>query len=192
MAKRTKTDSAAVNPRDFWPTPMEAVPPLVERLKVTDPNGLIIEPCAGDGRLADALTANGLKVRIMSDIEPRRDDVRRGDASKLPFAPTHLVVTNPPWSRDLLEPILHNMVGKTNAWLLLPLDYLANLWMAPFVPYVNQIVPLGRVSWLNNGKGGYENSAWLRFNWAQRNIVAARKPKPRTRKASIPNPQGDS
>lgn len=56
--------------------------------------GLVHEPCAGDGVMGDVLQDAGYDVR-MSDLEPRRDDVAYGDA--LNIGRVANAVTNPPY-----------------------------------------------------------------------------------------------
>ena len=66
--------------RDFYPTPIEAVRPLIPFLPK---QGLFAEPCAGDGRLIrhiEELTDNKLLGYFMTDIEPMSDFVGDGDA----------------------------------------------------------------------------------------------------------------
>lgn len=65
------------NERDFYPTPLEAVIPLIDQLY---PETRFIEPCAGNGALADHLEQYGhIKIGAW-DIEPQRYDVDRHDA----------------------------------------------------------------------------------------------------------------
>lgn len=186
MSKRIDTDSAKTNASNFWPTPPDAVVPLVPELRLdlpAVPNRYFIEPCAGDGALVKALRVHGIICKVAFDNAPRDPDVRLGDAAKVDWgetAPDEIplpVVTNPPWARHLLEPILANLIGTRVVWLLLPLDMAANLWTNPYMRYVNRIVPLGRVSWLGNGKAGMENSMWARFSPQVRSFITERKPK---------------
>lgn len=182
MSKRTDTDSAVANPSNFWPTPPEAVTPLLEPLRqdVVLAKSRFIEPCAGDGALVDALVFHNFVRAVAFDNEPRRSDIRHGDATTVDWStvnPAIPAVTNPPWARHLLEPILAAIIGTRVVWLLLPLDYTTNLWTNPYMRHVNRIVPLGRVSWKGNGKGGMENSAWFRFSPQVRSFITERKPK---------------
>ena len=52
-------------PRDFYPTPFEAVPPLIPHL-----NGIrrFAEPCCGDGRLVRHLESFGLACVYAGDV----------------------------------------------------------------------------------------------------------------------------
>ena len=62
MGKRSDFDRA---PRDFYPTPREAVLPLLPHL---GQRTLFSEPCAGDGALVDHLQAAGHLCIFESDI----------------------------------------------------------------------------------------------------------------------------
>ena len=63
--------------RDFYPTPREAVEPLIPHLPKT---GLFSEPCAGDGQLINYIEElSNLHCYLAIDIEPRRDDIGEGD-----------------------------------------------------------------------------------------------------------------
>lgn len=176
MAKRTPNTTP--RPRDFWSTPPECVVPLVPHLTGDIIKHGFVEPCAGAGALVDALAACGVKCIVAFDIAPQRAGIKTGDASKITVpGPSIPIVTNPPWNRDMLEPILANIIGKTTVWLLLPLDYATNVWTNPYMRHVNKIVPLGRVSWLGNGKAGMDNSCWYRFDIKRQNFITERKPK---------------
>jgi hypothetical protein len=176
MSKRTLTPSASTNPQNYWPTPPVATLPLYRstqfQMDMLTSRNRFVEPCAGDGRLKNVLVDKGLCCVAAIDINPRRGDIGVGDAASLIGLAPHIpVVTNPPWARKLLEPILSNLLGQTTLWLLLPLDYLSNQWTGFAIKHVNCIIPLGRVSWLENGKGGMENSAWFRFAKTPQSIV---------------------
>ena len=51
------------------------------------PGTRFVEPCAGDGVLADQLEAAGHECMFASDIEPKREDVANVDALKLRWHP---------------------------------------------------------------------------------------------------------
>ena len=67
--------------RDYYPTPIEAVKPLVPHLPLG--NFGYTEPCAGDGRLVQHMNilTNGLAVcEAAYDIEPRCQSVMQWNA----------------------------------------------------------------------------------------------------------------
>lgn len=156
MSKRTKTDNALKNPKDFWPTPFKPIRKLAE---VLPPFTVYEEPCAGDGAIL-----RGLYDHLCGDaydFMPRAIGIRGADA--LTVRPKYLVITNPPYRRSLLQPLLDHWIGRHECWLLLPLDMASNVWTNPYMRYVDRILPLGRVSWMQNGKAGMENSCWFHF-----------------------------
>lgn len=178
MSKRTRTASAVENPRNFWPTPYAALVPLLEDMR---PGRAFVEPCAGDYRLAGWLEDHGHLCVGAYDIKPQNGRVEQADA--LTRRPLAEIVTNPPFARHLLEPLMRHwlLTHKVPMTLLLPLDMVANLWCAPYAPHISRIVPVGRVSWLGNGQGGYENYVWFRFEPTIQPFVARRAARPGNR-----------
>lgn len=172
MSKRTATESAKKNPKDFWPTPYRAVVPLVPHLTPLD---VFVEPCAADGQLVRHLLRH-LQVCLSAfDIIPRGGGVQWGDAATAEYDRNVQVITNPPFRRSLLEPLLDRWIGFVPCWLLLPSDYAINIWTNPYMRYVDKIVPIGRVSWMNNGVGGMENYAWFHFSLDRVGLISERK-----------------
>ena len=71
--------------RDYYPTPIEAVEPLIPHLPYTFD---YVEPCAGDARLIqhiDELTGGHGECLYACDIDPRHPDVFTFDALTLDF-----------------------------------------------------------------------------------------------------------
>lgn len=165
MSKRTP--GLPQRPRGFWPTPPEAVAPLIPYLPS---EARYIEPCAGDGSLIHALKClwpNGVLDRGI-DIEPQAEGITACDARAI-FRRPDLFITNPPWpviggrGKPAL-PIIRHLCQIAPLWALLPWDFAAADYYCEVAPWCAEIVPLGRVSWLNNGQGGKDNSAWYRFD----------------------------
>src|SRR6476620_7032842 len=101
MSKRARFQHER-NPRDFYPTPQEAVLPLLPYLP---PRTRFVEPCAGAGDLIDHLKAAGHVCVAAYDIEPQRDDIERRDAMTLDAVdPGITFITNLPWTRTWLHP----------------------------------------------------------------------------------------
>jgi hypothetical protein len=92
---------------DWHPTPACLTLALTRFVLPRLPPGPIWEACAGDGRLAREIEAAGRRV-IASDIDPRADCVARHDFRANPIAGTAgaLLITNPPWDRKLLDPLI--------------------------------------------------------------------------------------
>ena len=73
---------------DFYPTPLTIVEEIVRRW--VDPDMVVWEPCAGDGRLSRALGEKGCTV-VSSDITGGEDFFDYSEAL------TPIIVTNPPF-----------------------------------------------------------------------------------------------
>lgn len=63
--------------RDYYPTPPEAIDPLLPFLAAEE---RFCEPCAGDGRMRDYLVSKGHVCANAWDIEPRGPDIDKQDA----------------------------------------------------------------------------------------------------------------
>ena len=158
MGKRTNFER---KDRDFYPTPYEAVAPLLPHL----PKKLLFdEPCAGNGILLDHLEAAGHRCLQATDIKPQRDDVGMYDVFDIKSAYGDCFITNPPWSWQILNPLISHLSNINATWLLLNADLMHNKRMAPHILHCEKIVSVGRVSWMGNGKKGFENCAWFLFD----------------------------
>ena len=159
MGKRS--DFARI-PRDFYPTPAEAVTPLLPHLL---PGTRYCEPCAGDGALIDALGAAGHKCLHASDIAPRRADVQEADALSGPWSGFEMFITNPPWDRKVLHPLIERLSDSAPTWLLFDADWVHTRQAVPFLPRLRRIVSVGRVKWIPDSKmTGKDNCAWHLFD----------------------------
>lgn len=159
MGKRSAFER---NPRDFYPTPPEAVAPLLPHL---DPRSHFVEPCAGNLALVDVLVKHGLACVGCYDIEPQDEWVSKADAlTERPTYPFDYFITNPPWSRDILHPLIDHLTSMASAWLLLDADWMHTKQAAPYLKKCGLIVSVGRVKWIPGSKmTGKDNCAWYLF-----------------------------
>ena len=150
---------------DFYVTPPSAVRPLIPHL----PMALkFSEPCAGDGALIDALTSYGFSCVEAFDLEPKRDDILPRDF----FDPSgcfisdnaDFVITNPPWTRAIMHPMIDTYAAQKPTWLLFDADWMHTVQAAPYLKFCHKIVSVGRVSWMGNGVHGKDNAAWYLFD----------------------------
>jgi hypothetical protein len=139
---------------DDYPTPAKAVVPLLPHIPRAS---TFVEPCAGSGQLARALSAAGMRHVESYDLP---DDARvhvyppGGDC----------FITNPPWSRPLLHPIIENLRRQKPAWLLFDADWAYTKQAAPYMPFCRKIVSVGRVRWIpDSDYDGKDNCAWYLF-----------------------------
>lgn len=157
MGKRSNFER---KPKDFYKTPKEAVLPLINHIEyISD----FIEPCAGDGQLVDILENFGKKCIFKSDIEPQRGDIIKKDAICIELQ--NPVITNPPWDRDILHPIIENIIkNNIDGWLLFDADWMYIKKSSELTKYCHKIVSVGRVKWFPETKmTGKDNCAWYLF-----------------------------
>jgi hypothetical protein len=158
MGKRSDFERKA---RDFYPTPPEAVTPLLSHLRLSS---RFIEPCAGNGALVDALSAAGHHCVWESDIAPQRP-MYEADACSLRYAPADYIITNPPWDRRSLHPMIEWMSDQLPTWLLFDADWVHTRQAVPLLPRLVKIVAVGRIKWIPDSPfTGKDNCAWHLFD----------------------------
>jgi hypothetical protein len=159
MGKRSDFERV---PRDFYQTPREAVVPLLPHLP---PGTRYIEPCAGDGALLTPLQEAGHNCIGCYDIQSNWTWVETADARNATYPYARMFITNPPWSRDVLHPIIENLSRQRPTWLLFDADWMHTRQSAPFMPYLQKIVSVGRVKWIKDSPfTGKDNCCWYLFD----------------------------
>lgn len=160
MGKRSSFERI---PRDFYPTPYEAVVPLLPHLP---PRTQFVEPCAGDGRLIKHLALHGHRCVWAGDIEPRGGEgMHKFDARTDTVHKGHCYITNPPWSRAVLHPIIENLARDMPTWLLFDADWMHTKQAVPYLPWLCKIVSVGRVKWIEDSPfKGKDNCCWHLFD----------------------------
>jgi hypothetical protein len=139
--------------RDEFSTPVAAAVPLIPWLKH---HGVrrFAEPCAFDGALVRHLESHGLVCAYRGDISAGQDAHTLGR-----FPGDVVVISNPPFGRAsravLCQLIVHfQNIAPAGPWLLLPLDLSATKYAAPLLPACSDIVPIGRVRWVEGYQPG--------------------------------------
>jgi hypothetical protein len=164
MSKRT--GHFARERDDFYPTPEGPVRPLLPHLAT---GTRFVEPCAGDGALRGHLEAAGHVCVFAYDINPRSTRIAKRDAlthevrlrSPKPFT----FITNPPWKRDILHPLIMHLSDQAPTWLLFEADWAHTVQAVPFADRLRKIVSVGRVRWIAGSKSdGKDNCAWYLFD----------------------------
>ena len=155
MGKRSNFERI---PRDFYPTPFAAVPPLIPHLRGVS---TFAEPCAGDGALARSLESFGLRCVYVGDIAAGQDALARDG-----YGNADAIITNTPYTREQMYRLIEHFlrIGPMT-WLLLPADWMHNLNASTFLPYCTDVVSIGRLRWFEETKmSSMENFAWYRFD----------------------------
>ena len=150
--------------RDFYPTPEAAVLPLLPHLAG---NTRFVEPCAGDGALVRHLETSGHVCAHACDIEPQEEWIAKQDSLQVafPLRRGDYIITNPPWDRKILHPMIEHFSGIRPTWLLFDADWMHTKQSAYFMPWCRAIVSVGRVKWIPDSKmTGKDNCAWYLFD----------------------------
>ena len=159
------------HPHDFYPTPVALTDVLLD--SVPELSGLAVEPCAGNGAMADALRRSGRLTRITTnDILPSFGCTTTSDARDPAAAvwqgAADWVITNPPftWAGEILA----------NAWayagkgvaMLLRLTFLEPTvaraaLLQQIAPFLSDIIVFGqpRPSFTDNRHTDSVTTAWL-------------------------------
>jgi len=160
--------------RDYYPTPIKALQPLLPYLK---DKTRFVEPCAGDGRLITHLEDEGHICVDAWDIKPQGPGIRTQDAT------THrsrhedyCYITNPPWGRPLLHKMIENLSDQAPTWFLFDADWMHTeqkivakkhgvMDATQLMKRCVKIVSVGRVKWIEGSKSvGKDNCAWYLFD----------------------------
>lgn len=156
--------------RDFYPTPFEAVIPLLPHLEA---GTRFVEPCAGNGALIDHLVGAGHVCARAWDIEPQREDIDRHDALTRIVGNVDCFITNPPWRRDTLHALIVHLSDQHPTWLLFDADWIHTRQAVPYLSRLRKVVSVGRVKWIPGSKfTGKDNCAWHLFG-APESVPAA-------------------
>jgi hypothetical protein len=154
MGKRSNFERL---PRDFYPTPYPAVPPLIPHLR-----GIrtFAEPCCGDGALVHHLESFGLRCVYAGDISTGQDALALNT-----YSDADSIITNPPYQRRLMHALIEHFVRVLPTWLLLETDWASTKQAVPFMPSCTDIVSVGRLRWIEGTTmSSKENFAWYRFD----------------------------
>tara|TARA_R110000823_G_scaffold26664_3_gene77595 strand:+ start:2445 stop:3062 length:618 start_codon:yes stop_codon:yes gene_type:complete len=174
--------------RDFYPTPVEAVKPLIHHLPY---RFTYIEPCSGDGALVRAIGSfEGVSkggsfcpiLEYASDIHlpwqvtSLKDDEKfncnnalhayQRDVFDIESVEEHVdfFITNPPWNRDILHPLINHLSSIRPTWLLFDADWMHTKQAQPYLSRCTKIISVGRVKWIKDSKyTGKDNCCWYFF-----------------------------
>ncbi len=157
-------------PRDYYPTPLAAVTALVPHLPTAF---TYAEPCAGDGRLIQHISKllPNSECTLASDIELRESEEEIEEIDALEITATDLqhsdlIITNPPWDRKILHPMIEHFSDLRPTWLLFDADWVHTIQSSELVKTrLCKIVSIGRVKWIEDSAGsGKDNAAWYLFD----------------------------
>ena len=164
MGKRS--DFARVE-RDWYPTPMEAMLPLLPHL----PQRFDwFEPCAGDGAIVRHMKVFRPEARLIgaTDIHPMDDTIDKCDLlTETPpdLYKADMAITNLPWDRKILHELIVKVTTHTPLWTLLDSNWANTAQAVPYLEFCSKIVQVGRLKWIPGTKDvGKDDAAFYLFD----------------------------
>lgn len=116
------------------------------------------EPCCGEGHLIAWLVNYGFRCTHASDLRLGRNalDVVCPDP----------VITNPPWTREILHNLILHWLGTVPfCWLVFDADWAYTKQSKHLLRYCSDVLAVGRVKWIENSKHqAMDSCAWYRFS----------------------------
>jgi hypothetical protein len=157
MSKRSTFEKI---PKDFYPTTdPNAVAPLIPFIR----GKTYAEPFYGSGDLEDLLM-DAATCMWRSDIRPTGFHTRTMDALEITeeqVISCDLIISNPPFTKDVLLPCIDHLITLKPAWLLLPADMMHNRYFGPYMDMCDTVVSVGRVKWFPDSKHtSTDNFSW--------------------------------
>lgn len=155
MAKRSNFERVE---KDYYPTidprAAKALHPFIEGLKY-------VEPCYGQGHLVKLIGETAACVNH-SDIDTGIDALKI-DGDYVQGA--DVIITNPPWSRNILHPMIIHFSSLRPTWLLFDADWMHTQQSSELMKLCTDVVSVGRLIWIEGTKtSGKDNCAWYRFD----------------------------
>ena len=95
--------------------------------------------------------------------------ITKGDATKFKLSKHYdrkvdFFITNPPWLRSLLHPIIFNLYWQRPTWLLLDSAWISTEQAGPYMPMLRKVVTVGRLKWIpNTPDDAKDDCAWHLF-----------------------------
>jgi hypothetical protein len=162
MGKRSNYEND--KPKDFWPTidPNVTPQPFIDMIR----GRTYAEPCYGEGDLEDLLMEIA-HCKWRSDIRETVGSSKVMDATDLTkemLKECDMIITNPPFSWNLLKPLLDHLPTLKPTWFLLPANVMHNKRMGPYMSNCAWVISVGRLYWMDNKIRGVDDFAWFRFH----------------------------
>jgi hypothetical protein len=133
------------------------------------PDTKYAEPCYGYGDLEVNLSLYNHECVWKSDIDTHYMDVQQKNALELDsndLSMADCVITNPPWTRTILHPMIECLSNLKPTWLLFDSDWAFTKQSATLMKdRCTDIVAVGRLIWIpGTTMQGKDNCSWYRFD----------------------------
>ncbi|MBO9424666.1 class I SAM-dependent methyltransferase [Labrenzia sp. R4_1] len=153
-----------------------AVLPFLRRDRIRT----FVEPCWGWGDLTGQITRGGIRCVGRYDIDPKmtrkvdpelpggQGHVIARDARQLTLADLNgadAIITNPPWARDLLHPMILRFAQLAPTWLLFDAAWKQTGQAARLMRICTDFVPCPRLKWIPHTRdSAMDDCGWYRFS----------------------------
>ena len=98
------------------------------------------------------------------DIEPQHKKVKKGNCLEHSFFRSDYIITNPPWNRKILHPMIDHFSDLRPTWLLFDSDWMHTKQSIPYLKMLKKVVSIGRVKWIEGSTSvGKDNCCWYLF-----------------------------
>jgi hypothetical protein len=125
------------------------------------------EPCCGKMHMVDHLEGMGYRCNWASDIDASHP-IPKLDALELTsehVKDCQYIVTNPPWTRSILHPLIEHFSSLKPTWLLFDMGWVATEQSIPYMRHCKIIVPNPRIKWIKDSKhGSLDDTVWYLFD----------------------------
>jgi hypothetical protein len=153
MGKRSNFEK--IEKDAYMTTDPRAVRPLFDYYNESHFPFTYYEPCVGNGDLIGLLA--GTNCVGYSDIEKDARSYQYKTDAKF-------FITNPPWTRPILHPIIDSLRLQRPTWLLFDADWMFTAQSNPYMKYCRVVLPIGRLKWISGTTDvGKDNCAWYLF-----------------------------
>lgn len=165
MSKRSDFDKV---PKDFYPSTDKKI--LVEGFVKEVRDKTYAEPCWGEGDLEDLLrgvATCGWRSDIR-DTSPFSKQMAGTQVTPYDIRNCDLLVSNPPFTRQVLLPLIDHFVTLKPTWLLLPAGFMNNIYFGPYMKKCSKVVSIGRICWFPvNGKRVASTDDFCWYYWEE-------------------------
>ena len=89
----------------------------------------------------------------------------KADALEIKPEPAQFIITNPPWNRKILHPMIEHFSSLAPTWLLFDADWMHTKQSAQYLTKLKKVVSIGRVKWIEGSSSvGKDNCCWYLFD----------------------------
>ena len=94
----------------------------------------------------------------------QNDSIKKVDALSHGYTQCDYIITNPPWNRKILHPMIEHFVDFKPTWLLFDADWMHTKQSISYLKHLSKVVSIGRVKWIEGSSSvGKDNCCWYLF-----------------------------